>query len=226
VIIKGRNVRAFPLALSCALAVGLSSLAISALPISAIAGTGVGATNDKATQTVAVKKAFTEALVVDRELGAPSPRVENVMRPLSAEKTNQAAAVRDGAPSFEMRNARVTRDKTKIDKHFGSGALRARENKAVASTMAAVADPSFRFFGGGVSQVVFKSVKLGNRTATIEAQADVWSKFAQKMPTGNWVQASPTAKKVYTVKLSMGPTGTWLVTDMQEDFAPGSGPVG
>jgi hypothetical protein len=182
-------------------------------------------TNAKVTQAVAVKKAFTEALIVDRELGSP-PRVEKVMRPLSAERTNQAAAVREGVPSFKMRNARVARDSTNIDKHFAPGPLRARENKTVASTMAAVADPNFRFFGGGVSQVIFKSVKLGSRTATIEAQADVWSKFAQRMPAGNWAQASPTATKIYTVKLSMGPTGTWLVTDMEEDFAAGSGPAG
>ena len=39
----------------------------------------------------------------------------------------------------------------------------------------------------------------------------------------NWLDVSPAADTTYTAKLSDGPSGTWLVTDMLGRFANGSG---
>jgi hypothetical protein len=146
------------------------------------------------------------------------------MRSLNAETTDPQAAVRDGAPSQAERDGRVARDKKDIGDHFASAALIARENKTIGSTLAAVADPNFRFLGAGVSQITVTDVVVNGTTATIQASANVWSKFEQKMDDGSWSQASPTAEKIYTTTLSMGPAGTWLVTDQTESFANGSGP--
>jgi hypothetical protein len=112
-----------------------------------------------------------------------------------------------------------------ISAQFASAALVARENHALDSTMTAVANPNSRILGAGVSRVAFTSVTVSGNTATIVARAHKWTNsLVRQQPGGNWLDVSPAANTVYNAKLSIGPSGTWLVTDMIGGFAGGSGP--
>jgi len=69
------------------------------------------------------------------------------------------------------------------------------------------------------------TVTLSGNTATVVAQVHEWTKAVARQQTGGrWLDLSPEADKVYNARLSMGPAGTWLVTDMISRFANGSGP--
>lgn len=219
-IIMGRNVRSVPVALCFAAMAGLVGIGLSIVPASA-AGP-VPKAGD--VTELAVKKALTDALIVNQQLGVPPSQGDVSLRPLAAEKTDKQAAVRQGIPSDADRQASTTRDRKKIKEHFASPALVARENQTVDNVMAAVKDPSFRFLGAGVSQVDFTSVTVSAGVATAVVRTHEWSKFEQKDPDGNWVVAAPTGEMIYKATLSLGPAGTWVVTDLKGDFAPGFAP--
>ena len=111
------------------------------------------------------------------------------------------------------------------DRLFASTALLARENHELDSTMTALAEPNNRSLGAGVSRVVFTSVTVTGNTATVVAQAHEWTKAVTRQQAGGrWLDLCPQADKVYNAKFSIGPAGTWLVTDMIGRFANGSGP--
>lgn len=233
VIIRGRGVSSVRLALGCAAVAGLAGLALSNMPASATPGSvktgtvkagtvraGTVAVVDKAE---AVKLAFTQALIVNRQLGNPLSQGELRLRPVPA--TDLRAAAREGVPSVADIRTRVARDRKNISAHFGSAALLARENHNVDLTMVHFADPNLRALEDGVSQVAFTSVTVSGNTATITAKAHEWTKsVARQTAGGNWLEVSPEGDMIYNAKLSMGPTGTWLVTDMIGGFANGSGP--
>ena len=209
---------------------GLTGLALSVLPASATpvppkTATVKAATVAKADAAEAVKQAFTQTLIVDRQLGVPSSQEQLRLRPVPAGRTDLQAAGRQDVPSVADRELRVARDRKNISAHFASAALLAREDHALDSTMTALADPNTRILGAGVSQVTFTSVTVSGNTATIVAQAHEWtSSVARQQADGNWLDMSPAADTIYNAKLSIGPSGTWLVTDMIGRFANGSGP--
>jgi len=67
-------------------------------------------------------------------------------------------------------------------------------------------------------------VTVSGNTATIVARARMDELRSQ---TAGWRQLArrvPAADTIYKAKLSIGPSGTWLVTDMSGRFANGSGP--
>jgi hypothetical protein len=87
------------------------------------------------------------------------------------------------------------------------------------------ADSNSRILGAGVSQVAFTTVTVSGITATIVARAHEWtSSVVRQHAGGNWLDVSPAADTIYNAKLSIGPSGTWLATDMIGRLANGSGP--
>lgn len=238
-IIRGRNVSSVRLALGGAALAGLTGFALSILPASATpdppkaptamtstveAATAKAATAAKANPVDAVRLAFTQALIVDRQLGVPSSQEQLRLRAVPAGIDLQAAG-RQSLPSVTDRQLRVARDRKNISEHFASAALLARENHELDSTMTALAEPNIRSLGAGVSRVVFTSVTVSGNTATVVAQVHEWTKaVARQQAGGRWLDLSPEADTVYNAKLSIGPAGTWLVTDMIGRFANGSGP--
>jgi hypothetical protein len=73
--------------------------------------------------------------------------------------------------------------------------------------------------------VAFTSVTVSGNTATVVARAHEWTSSAVRQQAGgNWLEVSRAADTIYNIKLSIGPSGTWLVTDMIGRFANGSGP--
>ena len=224
-IIRGRNVSSVRLAVGGAVLAGLTGLALSVVPASARLVPPKAATVAIADPAAAVKQAFTQALIVDRQLGVPASQEQLHLRPVPVGITDLLAAGRQDVPSVADRQRRVARDRKNISAHFASAALLAREGQALDSTMTAVADPNTLILGAGVSQVAFTSVTVSGNTATIVAQAHEWSSsVVRQQADGNWLDTSPAADTIYNAKLSIGPSGTWLVTDMIGRFANGSGP--
>jgi len=230
VSIRGRNVSPVRVALGGAVLAGLTGLALSILSASATpdpqnAVTAKAAPVAKANSADAVKQAFTQAVIVDRQLGVPSSQEQLRLRPVPAGTIDLQAAGRQGVPSAADMKRRVARDRKNISSHFASAALLARENHNLDSTMNALAEPNIRILGAGVSRVVFTSVTVTGNTAIVVAQAHEWTKAVERQQAeGRWLDLSPQADTVYNAKLSIGPGGTWLVTDMIGGFANGSGP--
>jgi hypothetical protein len=217
-------------ALASLTALAVSVLPASATPLPSTAANVKTPTVNPATSTTtnpadAVKHAFTQALIADRQLGVPSSQEQLRLRPVPAGRTDLQAAGRQDVPSVADRQRRLERDRKNIGAHYASAALLARENHALESTMTALADPNTRILGAGVSQVTFTTVTVSGTTATIVAQAQEWtSSVIRQQADGNWLDMSPAADTIYNAKLSIGPSGTWLVTDMIGHFAHGSGP--
>ena len=142
VIIRGRSVSSVRLALGCAAVAGLAGLALSNMPASATPGSvkagtvkagtvragtvraGTVAVVDKAE---AVKLAFTQALIVNRQLGNPLSQGVLRLRPVPA--TDLRAAAREGVPSVADIRTRVARDRKNISAHFGSAVASTRSSK-------------------------------------------------------------------------------------------------
>ena len=231
-IISGRRVRPVPLAAGCAVVAGLLGLGfgLGILPVSgssvpAQAGTVKAGTVTEAGQVVAVKDAFTQAVIVNRQLGNPLSHGELRLRPVPAGTTDLQAAGGQGVPSVADRQLRMARDRKNISAHFASAALLARENHNLGLIMAAYADPNTRVLGDGVSDVVFTSVTVSGNTATVVARAHEWTNAVTRQQAGgNWLDLSPAADTIWNGKLSRGSAGTWLVTEFVGGFASGSGP--
>jgi hypothetical protein len=166
-----------------------------------------------------------QALIVDRQLGVPSWQEQFRPRPVPAGRTGLQAAGRQDVPSVADRQLRIARDRKNISAHFASAALVAGQYHAVDSTRTAAADPNSRILGAGISQVALTSVTVSGITATIVARAHEWtSSVVREQAVGNWLDVSPAADTIYNAKLSIGPSGTRLATDMIGRLANGSGP--
>lgn len=159
-------------------------------------------------QVAAVEAAFTKAIQTDRAILAPpaSPG-GGVAQPTSV----------------AIRNAQLRDGKAALARYFAPS-LAQREEIGLINAVNAEADPKFRNLGSGVSKVKFDSVKVSGGTATLRAEATVWSKFQQQQADGRWSTADPASVMIYNVTMTRNASGQWIVTSMIGDFAPGQEP--
>jgi hypothetical protein len=92
--------------------------------------------------------------------------------------------------------------------------------------LAAQRDSDFRALGAGISNLVVRSVTFDDlgSTAIVHATFTHWATSADWNPDGSWSVYTPSNDVEVTVQMARQPDGSWVVTDYQWDFLPGSEP--
>lgn len=79
--------------------------------------------------------------------------------------------------------------------------------------------------GAGVSNVTFDQVSITGKMANVHAHVTTWSKFKLRQNAQSaWISAHPSNVLDVQAILSRDATGTWKVSTLDWDFAPGSEP--
>lgn len=82
----------------------------------------------------------------------------------------------------------------------------------------------FRVLGGGVIRLDITHVTVTGQSATVTAQADVFSQIALRNPNGAWQPLRPRNTLDLSLTLVRSASGKWLVRTFTFTFAPGTGP--
>lgn len=104
-----------------------------------------------------------------------------------------------------------------------TGALLNTRVKQLKDALQQQAAGGLLIYGGGVDKLQFKSVVIEGWKATVMVEATTWSDVGQHLPDGGIARSRPTATEELTFWLVRTGT-TWLISDEDLVFAPGTGP--
>ena len=210
--------------------VGLVVVSSGSGAASGSVGGGTSAIALDASQIGNVKAAFSAAITADQQTGAPATAAMAVHATADAAagySTRVTAAVAAGrlapAASGAVRQAQLQDGARVLEKYFAPAQAR-HEEIGLHNAVLAEVDPKFRNLGAGDSKIKFDEVAVSGNTATLIAEATIWSKFQQEQANGSWSNSDPVNVMVYHVTTQRAASGQWIVTSMVGDFAPGQAP--
>lgn len=187
---------------------------------------GVGASPDTLNQAVGaessqialVKSTFTAAMRAAQSAGSPSDAY--VKASVSA---IHAHAATHPVPATD-RARLLTSGQQQLSRYFPPKLL-SRVEVGLNNMLKMDSSANQVNLGAGVSKIVFRSVTVAGRSASIEADVTAWAKsYIRQSSKGSWQYTDPVGTMRYTATMTLTSDGRWQVASLVGDFLPGEGP--
>ena len=162
-------------------------------------------------QVPEVRDTFYSAMVVLRTAGYVNP-----------ERRSLASALASSLPTADQLHQAWQKAISDHAKYFASGIA----STGAGNLIAMQEDPNVRLLGGGVSGIDYKSLDFdgtGTRV-TVAARITVWWGEADKNPDDSWGCFYASGALDVRAVMAKQASGAWLITELHQDFAPGSEP--
>ncbi len=169
-------------------------------------------------QATLVKSTFSAAMQAAQSAGSPSGGY--VTASLSGMRSHAAMHAVPAAARTQL----LTAGRRELARYF-SPELVSREEVGLNHMLLMDASADQVNLGSGVTKVVFRSVAVAGRSASIEADVTVWAKsYTRQSNQGPWIYSDPVNTLAYVATMTRASDGSWQVSSLAGDFLPGEGP--
>jgi hypothetical protein len=209
---------------ACSLTVAILLLAGCANQSAVEAGSSPAISSRSASaEAEVIKHVVTLGLNLEFSIGAPT--AEHRAAPLGVAASRGSAIAQGVITADQIKSLRAAY-LAQINQLF-SGQAADLPKQALEGSLRSATGHDFRDAGGGVRNVVFKSISISGAVATTSVAYDTYSLIAVHGANGKWSVPDtdpPGGKSVATLALVKSATGKWIITKNDWHFAPGYHP--
>jgi hypothetical protein len=181
------------------------------------------ASSSSAASAEAIKHVVTLALNLEFSIGAPT--AEHRAAALGGAASRGSAVAQGPITADQIKSLRAAY-LAQVNQ-LCSGQAADLLKQGLEGSLRSAKGHDFRDAGGGVRNVVFKSMSISGATASTSVTYDTYSLIAVHGVDGNWSVPDadpPGGKSIATLALVKSATGNWKITKNDWHFAPGYHP--